>query len=150
MIFIKFLSLLLVSSVSCVNAINSEHCADNRILLHYAGDNLERIPKNYFFQCVNIEYINLARNKIISLSVETFSKNTKLNELNLSRNLIFYLPQELFKNNLLLSKLDLSYNKLVHFNFKDLESTKVHYLNIAHNKIIDFVPNSVCYIPNLR
>lgn len=108
------------------------------------------LPEIVFDHCLNLLEINFSNNKIPNIPEKVFWLNRKVERLFLSNNLIDELSDNVFKNLANLIHLDLSYNNITYFYFQSLMNTKVRFLNLAHNNIVNIEYDTICYLPFLR
>jgi len=78
--------------------------------IYMFGNDLVKIPVDFFKHLYEVTYLNLSRNKLTSLDADVFNDLTSLKELYLQQNEIKSLPHGIFDNNVKLVKLCLFNN----------------------------------------
>jgi Leucine-rich repeat (LRR) protein len=116
-------------------------------VMHYTK--LTKIKEEQFVKAVNLETLDLSRNKIELVAERAFIKLHKLTILNLQSNQIKSLPMGAFADLPFLSELNLGYNRLTWFDFSIVkQNLQLKKLEINQNPITN-VTTSQQYSSNL-
>lgn len=135
---------VLISSGLCY------YCTNNTYDVFESRKDIKEIKEKSFNQCNSLLSIDFTYNFLEILPNKIFHQNKKLQSINFAHNSIYFLDRYLFIELHNLTKVDFSYNKLIYLHFPSFTFTKVQYLNIAHNKIVNIKRTSLCSLLNLR
>lgn len=142
-----FFSIIIVGQLYSANCIIP--ICNNQTTSLALESGITDLPESVFDKCINLLDINLSNNQIALIPGKVFWHNRKIERLYFSNNLLFEIPINLFDNLGNLIHLDMSYNNITYFYFQSLMNTKIKYLNLAHNNIVNFEIETICFMPHL-
>lgn len=136
--------------------------------IDFRNNHIEDIENESFFECRNLEKIDLMENRLVKITKHIFNGNfEELQEINLSFNAIIAIESGSFDKLSSLKSIDLSSNCIRHLHsdlFKkceDLKSVRLHHNEIikiefnlfnskAHLKLLDLSHNQLDFIPEFE
>uniref|UniRef100_A0A336L3G1 CSON003744 protein n=1 Tax=Culicoides sonorensis TaxID=179676 RepID=A0A336L3G1_CULSO len=139
---------LLLKTISVLTS--NIYCTNNTRISFHEQKDIIRLHEKKFHHCINLEEVNFSKNLLIDLPNKLFERNPKLKKIIFSHNHLQKIGNDFFKELTQLEYVDFSYNKITYFNFPSLVYTKVNFLNIEHNWIVNIERTSMCKLTYLR
>lgn len=126
------------------------YCKNHTNHVFESRKDIKEIKEKSFDECNSLLSVDFTYNILEILPNKIFHQNKKLQSINFAHNSIYFLDRYLFLKLHNLTKVDFSYNKLIYLHFPSLTFTKVQFLNIAHNKIVNIERTSLCSLLYMR